>query len=291
MSPRKGTRRACDPCSVRKVRCDGNHPCSRCEAASWDCTYLKTHGKSGPKGPRRTTEAAIKRLQERGRSEVYQRARSESDSNLDDGSPSTVDLPPLDNITLTSDPPFDHFPMSPPFPEQYEPQRISISSIAPYLEVYQARGYGIWPVVETEILIARLLTHPDDTEAYALATAICAAMKSQFQLGAEPISPLEGHFRVSGALFEAEARRARGEFDHMERLTIWSLLTSFFLHVHFADSGRMSTSTVLLGEAITKAHMIGLHKPSHYYALGKEQKQHSLRIYWLLFITERYLTI
>lgn len=293
MAPRKGTRRACDPCSIRKVRCDGGQPCSRCEAASWDCTYLKTHGKSGPKGPRRTTEAAIRKLQERSRSSLDPGPRSESDTSLDDASPSTTDFPLLDPLPPTSDPPLDGLGwpdiVSPTFagaPQQ--PQRISTSSISQYLEVYQARGYPIWPVVDTEILIARLLTHPDDLEAYGLATAICAATISQFRIDAELGSPGDGHFRVASGVFEAEAKRARNESDHRENVTLWSLLSTFFLHVYSANIGRMAASTVFLGEAITKAHIIGLHNPSYYQPMHIEQQQHNLRIYWLLFITERY---
>lgn len=293
MAPRKGTRRACDPCSVRKVRCDGNQPCSRCEAASWNCTYLKTHGKSGPKGPRRTTEAAIRRLQERSLSDLQSGPRSESETSLEDGSPSTIDFPLLDTLPPVSGPSVDGLGwpdiVSPPFPGiNKEPHRISTSSISEYLEVYQSRGYAIWPVVDSETLLARLLTNPDDMEAYALATAICAAIISQFKIDAEPGSPVEGHFRVSSALFEAEAKRARKESDHMEEITIWSLLSSFFLHVYSANIGRMAASTVLLGEAIIKAHIIGLHKLSYYQPMNTEQQQHNLRIYWLLFITERY---
>ncbi|PSN61952.1 hypothetical protein BS50DRAFT_650362 [Corynespora cassiicola Philippines] len=292
MAPRKGTRRACDPCSVRKVRCDGNHPCSRCEAASWDCTYLKTHGKSGPKGPRRTTEAAIRRLQQRSRS-TTDGPRSESETSFDDGSPGSLDLPLMEAFPPTSDPEIDRLGwpdiISPTLAGAHkEPQRISTSSVSQYLEIYQARGYAIWPVVDTETLLARLLTDQDDMEAYGLATAICAATISQFQIDAEPGSPVEGHYRVSSALFEAESKRARKVSDHMENVTLWSLLGTFFLHVYSANIGRMGASTVLLGEAITKAHIIGLQKLSYYQPMEIEQQQHNLRIYWLLFITERY---
>ena len=292
MAPRKGTRRACDPCSVRKVRCDGNQPCARCQTADWDCTYLKTHGKSGPKGPRRATEAAIKRFQERSRSDLSQRTASDSDTSLDDGSPTTIDFPLHDRLAPTSEPPSDRLEwsdtISHSFHEYRVPKKISTSTISPYLEVFQARGYAIWPVVDTETLLARLLTDPDDVEAYGLATAICAATITQFQIDAEPGSPVEGHFRVSSALFDSEAKRAREESDHAEHVTLSSLLSAFFLHVYNANVGRMSTSTVLLGEAVTKAHVIGLHKPSYYQFIDVERIQYNVRIYWLLFITERY---
>lgn len=294
MTSRKGTRRACDPCSVRKVRCDGEQPCARCRTASYDCTYHKIHGKSGPKGPRRATEAAIRRFQERSRGELSQRTTSDSDTSLDDGSPTTtIDFPLHERLPPTSEPPHDQFvwpdAISPPLQEHRAPRKISTSTISPYLEVFQARGYAIWPVVDTEALLARLLTEPDDMESYGLATAICAATITQFQIDAEPGSPFEGHFRVSSGMFDSEAKRAREVLDHQEHITLSSVLTAFFLHVYNANVGRMPTSTVLLGEAVTKAHMIGLHKPAYYNSMDVERLQYNVRIYWLLFITERYV--
>jgi hypothetical protein len=293
-APRKGTRRACDPCSVRKVRCDGNTPCSRCAAASWECTYLKTHGKSGPKGPRRTTEAAIRRLQQRSARPNTELSRSDSESSYGDVSPTTIDFPLLDPLPPNPNLEGYGWPevLSPTFSNtRKEPQRISTSCISQYLEVYQARGYAIWPVVDTESLIARLLTDPEDMEAYGLASAVCAATVSQFQIEAEPGSPVEGHYRVSSKLFETESIRARTAFDHMEQVTISSLLSSFFLHVYSANIGRMNASTVYLGEAITKAHIIGLHRAAFYQSMELEEKQHKLRMYWLLFITQRYVML
>jgi hypothetical protein len=291
VASRKGTRRACDPCSVRKVRCDGNQPCSRCAAASWQCTFLKTHGKSGPKGPRRTTEAAIKRLQEHSKS-GHEESRSNSEASFDAASPSSTELPYIDPLPPINNADIDgsRWPdiTSPTFSSAHqEPQRISISCISQYLDIYQVRGYGIWPVQDAEALTARLLTHPDDPEAYALATAICAAVVSQFSIDAEPGSPVEGHYRISSSVFEREAKKARIEADHMENITVFSILSSFFLHVYCANIGRMNSSTVLLGEAIFKAHILGLYKPGYYANMSPEQVQHALRIYWLLFITER----
>lgn len=293
MAPRKGTRRACDPCSVRKVRCDGNQPCSRCEAASWDCTYLKTHGKSGPKGPRRTTEAAIRRLQERSKSNHDGSAsRSNSEASFEATSPNTTELPYYDRLPPITDSEWDRsgWPdaVTPNIPiPTTEPQRISTSCISQYLEVYSARGYGIWPVVDAEALTARLLTHPDDLESYGLATAICAAVVSQFSIDAEPGSPVEGHYRVSSSVFEKESKKAREESDHMENVSVFSVLSSFFLHVYSANVGRMNASTVYLGEAIIKVHILGIHKTIYYIGMAPEQTQHILRVYWLIFITER----
>jgi hypothetical protein len=273
------------------VRCDGNQPCSRCDAASWECTYLKTHGKSGPKGPRRTTEAAIKRLQDHSKN-IHEESRSNSETSYDAGSPTTPDLPALGEIPHVDDRDVDTMGWSnitsPLFSTGHrEPQRMSLSCISQYLDIYQARGYGIWPVVDAEALTARLLTYSDDLEAYALATAICAAIVSQFSTDIEPEVPVEGQYRVPSGVFEAESKKARNDSDHLETVTVFSLLGTFFLHVHAANVGRMNASTVLLGEAIFKAHILGLHKTAHYQHMNAEQTQYALRIYWLLFITER----
>ena len=96
--------------------------------------------------------------------------------------------------------------------------RISISLIPPYLDIYQSRGYAIWPVVDTESLLARLITYQDDMEAYALATSLCAATVTQFQID-EDESLVAGYCQASSRLFKAETKRARPIYDYQERMT------------------------------------------------------------------------
>lgn len=48
----KPTRRACDCCRKRKVRCDNEDPCGPCKKASIRCAYLQAAKKKGPKGLR-----------------------------------------------------------------------------------------------------------------------------------------------------------------------------------------------------------------------------------------------
>lgn len=48
--PLPAMRRACDRCISRKLKCDGGHPCSRCQQSSEpECTFLKPAAKRGPK--------------------------------------------------------------------------------------------------------------------------------------------------------------------------------------------------------------------------------------------------
>ena len=51
------TRRACDGCRLRKIRCDSSQPCSNCRKYSLSCLYLHVPKKSGPR--RKSTKIAV----------------------------------------------------------------------------------------------------------------------------------------------------------------------------------------------------------------------------------------
>ena len=93
--------------------------------------------------------------------------------------------------------------------------RISISLIPPYLDIYQSRGYAIWPVVDTESLLTRLITYQDDMEA----TSLRATTVTQFQIN-EDESLVAGYCQVSSRLFKVETKRARLIYDYQERKTL-----------------------------------------------------------------------
>jgi hypothetical protein len=48
---------------------------------------------------------------------------------------------------------------------------------------------------------------------------------------------------------------------------------------------KQRTSTLTLREAVSMAHMLDLHRESHYE--GNDETTEDLRVLWLLFITER----
>jgi len=291
-------RKACDACSVRKVQCDGRQPCRRCRASSFDCTYLKSRAKPGPKGPRKATAEAIHTLQTEAYVNRIQALESPADGWLSSAesrdvpcvsvyhSDHSLEEPLAGDATWTQN--FTAL-SSPDMVQPIARGRIPVTSIAHQLTTFESRAYSIWPVIDARSIIDRLYSDSEDLEAYALATALCAASISQFQPSRE-MSTHSGT-AVCASHFESEAKQARICYNHHERMTIWSLLTSFFLHVYAANVGKKSTSTLLLSEAVTVAHVIGLHKKIHYSNLDEDQQQYNLRIYWLLFITERYLSL
>lgn len=61
---RKSNIRACDACSIRKVKCELNRPCSHCVANKLNCTQLRERKKSGPKNLQKKTLDSINSLSE-----------------------------------------------------------------------------------------------------------------------------------------------------------------------------------------------------------------------------------
>lgn len=60
--PRKKTR-ACDVCSIRKIKCDNARPCQHCVNNNLECTELRQRKKSGPKSLRQKTMDLIRSLE------------------------------------------------------------------------------------------------------------------------------------------------------------------------------------------------------------------------------------
>jgi len=119
--------------------------------------------------------------------------------------------------------------------------------------------------------------------AQALVDALCAAVIAQLRLP-HSSDRLPSH---EAPWFAKKARRAQQAVDEEEACSLNSLLTSFFLHMYYANVQKLSMATLFLRETLTRAHMLGLQRPESHRHLGKLEFQRRLRIYWILFVTER----
>ena len=298
-------RRVCDACAVRRVRCDGLSPCARCTNADLDCTRVRPRLKSGPKGiKKRTLEKLAK---EKGAQSCAQRLRPDdlrplteannpaiswSHSPSDDANHVAGGIPNLEPHTIGSWPAFDHrdvavdnaqFGHEPWDDIPAYPYRITVDHLLLYLDIYHHKLYPVWPIVNKDSLTTRLCAQTPDSEAYILASSVCIATILQLQLTA---SDLDGSLLRPEAIME-EIESLRRSQDYREHPSIDSLRSSFFLHVAHLHMRKQRTSTLTLREAISMAHMLDLHKPSHYETLSAEDARDHLRMLWLLFITER----
>ncbi|KAL4933007.1 Zn(II)2Cys6 transcription factor [Aspergillus undulatus] len=152
MSSSRGslTKKACDGCKIRKVRCGGGNPCKPCLNARVQCTYNRTQHTRGPQKLR----AATRQLIEQSQQNPAQNARLSGQCHW------------------TSD------------------SRLPKNAIASLLYIYHVRMYPVWPIVDVDTLIADLQRDVDgqDHETRALATGLAAATMAQLRLGESCVS-------------------------------------------------------------------------------------------------------
>ncbi|KAF3074433.1 putative sucrose utilization protein SUC1 [Trichoderma lentiforme] len=254
--------RACDACAARKVRCDRGLPCKRCQSLSIQCVAERRKLKAGPKGPwaQRKREALLNNKSAMEATMINRKA--------------PIPVSDGDTHSQSSNQPHIYPGMN----------RVPSSAFEHYLGLYQQALYPVWPVVNIETLLNRL-RDSTDIEAYALAAAVSAVTIAQLKPAShEALGRFGGD---DGAFMASESSRARHELDYMEHPSISVLLTSFFLHVSYANRGHIRKGAMLLREAITFAQMLSLDKAGHYANLPKLEAQRHLRTIWLLFVTER----
>ena len=101
----------------------------------------------------------------------------------------------------------------------------------------------------------------------------------------------EGQAQMSGDSLLAEAVRARREYDPIEHSNIDNLLTSFFLFAAYGNMDQQDYAWFYLSQSVSLANTLGLHRELTYASLGSSEAEEKRRIFWLLFVTERYVVV
>ncbi|KAI3545923.1 AflYd/sugR/sugar regulator [Colletotrichum abscissum] len=266
---KKRTNYPCDGCSLRRVRCHlqgSSPPCNECRKRSVECTFLRVPRKRGPKGPRLSTTHKVVNYQEQirqNRSGLPLPARGPMQSPR---SPST---PGVENESTA----------------QKNPLEVYIE----YLDKFRDHLTCVWPVVNVESLKSRISGSLDDHDAWALSGAICATVIAQLRLSQLRLSKQHNLVSDDNSIAESFAHHAQLSHNstYYKEDTTDSLLTAFFLHIYFANTERIRLATVYLHEAIAQLHLQSLHRPEILVSLADEQRELLLRIFWLVFVTER----
>ena len=153
-----------------------------------------------------------------------------------------------------------------------------------FVHVFQQQAFGIWPVVNAESLLEQLGQPNPKPETLALAASLCAATIGQLRL-AEDDTPAPN--AKSASQFVTECLWFRERYDYRETYSTASILIPFFLHIYYANTNKLRTAGLFLRESITYVHAMRLDQPETYQHLDKGERSLRLRIYWLLFISER----
>lgn len=172
-------------------------------------------------------------------------------------------------------------------PETIAPQHAEIAAedYIKYLEIFKERLYSVWPVVDYRDLVQRLLADETDYESYALAASLCAATIAQLRLPEHEAQDIVGG--LTSSQFIKEANRLRQLFEYREIFSTASLLTSFFLHIFYANAEKIRSAGSLLREAIGCAFGLRMHESESYLPTSTPETQLKIRIFWILFISER----
>lgn len=270
-------KQSCDNCRRRKIKCSRDSPCDKCQRLCLKCSYGDVLSRKGPKF--RTLYPLAPGLplwQSRPLSDVTNDATNIHDGyTVSPSDPAQCQYPPeLDNARPYA-------------------RRLTPSILLAHVNIYLKYLFPIMPVVRRDEL------HRDghqpghvSAQRYAFLAALCATTHIQLKLDgasqATAMSGIDGQALMSGEELLAEAVRARKECDIVEEVDVESLLTSFFLFASYGNLDKQNQAWFYLSQTISMAFTLGLHQEATYTALSIEGAEERRRIFWLLFVTERY---
>lgn len=164
---------------------------------------------------------------------------------------------------------------------------ISLGDYFTYLDIYKEALYTTWPIVSVDSLKARLSDcQVVDHESYALAAALSAATIMQLKLTRSETTAEKAPV-IEAEDFAKDCLWHRNQYNHQNAITVNSLLNSLFLHMYYANTGQMNAATFALRETITYADLLRLGDPTSLGTVCREGKELRLRVFWVLFVTER----
>jgi len=259
-------KRACDACHRRKVKCDGINPCRNCASAQLACTYNAIPQKKGPKGSRAKVISELRETQR----QTSLSAKVQSRLN-GFGSPCTS-------------------PASAPTPGLLAPEMIKET-----VEFFFANMYSIMPILNRQRLEQQCMYLDQNLDTYCLLTSLSAFMMFQPGMSLPSGDPMLEHMPgahiASGTLLMEEAIRVRRGLEYLESPTLNTLCTSYFLFASHYALEMHEKAWFYLREATTLAHMCGMTKEETYLQYDNVESSRRRRLFWLLFVTERYVLI
>ncbi|KAH7413072.1 RING-3 [Cadophora sp. MPI-SDFR-AT-0126] len=274
-------RQACDCCHARKIRCDGEKPCKNCQVTELQCTYLAIPKKKGPKGRRIAKDVKPVALQ---RPKIFEHSSNGQPAATGERQP----IYTASRGTETND--FSLFNILNPTPNILSPESgptVAFSSSADdNASTFRASPLftPIMPVLDKEITYAMVPHLNEMPEKYGMVAALCALIVFQPEIIDAP--QLGSPWPSSQDLIN-EAVRARGFCDHIEKPSLTSIHTSFFLYAALFCLGKDNSAWFYIRESMTMLQLLRLHEEGTYEDLDAEYSKYFRRTFWLLFITER----
>ncbi|KAK0127519.1 hypothetical protein ONS96_007053 [Cadophora gregata f. sp. sojae] len=287
-------RQACDCCHARKIRCDGEKPCKNCQITELQCTYLAIPKKKGPKGRRMAKDVKPVPIQ---RPRIFEYT---SNGQF----PAAREQQPASRGTETND--FSLFNILNPTPNVLSPESgptvassssaddnatafrasplLSADLVKTCLDAFFTHKYPIMPVLDKEKTYSMIPHLNERPEQYGMVAALCALIVFQPEIIDTP--QLGSPWPSSQDLIN-EAVRARWFCDHIEKPSLGTIHTSFFMYAALFCLGMDNSAWFYIRESMTMLQLLRLHEEATYQELDAEYAKFCRRTFWLLFITER----
>lgn len=258
--------RACDACRTRKVRCDGSRPCAQCTHFDVQCVFSPPEKRKNPVRGRLVAKVRGEASDFTKWADASADAGTPNASGLVPESPSQGDSPASSSATAYTPDFFTR--LLPRFEELVLPVNpiISVDEIRAAIAGMHASCEDaalVWSFASVTTFLARASETMRDSEA--------TRVDDLLQRG------LEAHR-------QADLEVAVGE-EHPA--TVKRIVTCIFLEVSMMAFRRFERSFAILSEGVALLQIL---KCRGWQSVGKEAARLQ-RIYWEIYIHERFLTI
>ncbi|KAJ2899792.1 RING-3 protein [Zalerion maritima] len=298
----------CDNCRSRRVRCDGEFPCQRCQYAKLTCKRDHVPRKRGPKPGHGKVIDGIRARDEHGEghtsppSEPKLPPNGEFHGVSNGSSPAQVSHPSpwTTSPSSATHSSFDGEPFGPFSTDQLRPNmRHHFDMIPKLVDLYYEHIYPIMPLVYMPTIseiIGRPMSPPEKRQIYALCALTAFHMSGKSINAAGPASTWEAAsappaWEQIGRSFLDESISARQSYDFEEDISLPAITASFWMSTSFFEINQSKKSWYYLKEALSLAMDLGLHNEAKYMGLSDTEKLCRRRVFWILFVTERSFAI
>ncbi|KAK9334945.1 hypothetical protein LIPSTDRAFT_108179 [Lipomyces starkeyi NRRL Y-11557] len=323
-SPSSRHDRACDQCFSRKVKCGRSLPCPRCSHLSLECSYIRSRKKKGPPGKRidlirlkssNVSEEVANFMMTpigAGINEESQSPLTLSSSQLSCQSPSDIDslsVPAGTGMTasqmlLQSDFLNSLFSDltansgSALFNDEDDQTQLVPSSVNVDIRTmdslvhsYTWRMSKYYPLVDSTSLLARLRARENirNLEFGALVLSICAFVLLQPGFKRDNVlqdkTTLRERTRLAQTLMDDAIAMRNMDPSFMEKPTVDSILTSFFLFACFFNRQLPHAAWLRLREAVTLTEIMEVQSVGDE-TVTVEDREKRATLYRILAVTE-----
>jgi len=169
------------------------------------------------------------------------------------------------------------------------PALLSPEILDPCIQYYFTNLYPTQPILHRQRVQEAVMQMEHSIEAYCKMSAFCAYVLFQPNM----ILPTNSRFGADfsalglGHLLLEEAISVRKSYEYFENPTIMTVYTSFYLFCSYFCLDRQNAAWTYLRQALTFAHVMGLHEEETYRDDDIIDASRKRRMFWTLFMAER----